>query len=245
MPMTYGSKYRKKSSKGKRGYRKSSAKSAKTKSLISLIKKVSLKQNELKYVDYDHGKTELYHNIHDGVQIQALTHGPDQGDGDNQRIGNSIQLSGVKLTLMFYSKMDRPNTKFRLIVYSAPYNSFKPNSSYATIFDNVTGNVMIDSMDKDAVKVHKNMLIYPKNISANLTAFPEFEANKEVTSFRKVWIPYRTKVRYSDNSGSGSIVELTNRSFYVLIMAYDTYGTLTSDNIGSVQCWQRFYYRDP
>jgi hypothetical protein len=244
MPMTYG-KYRKKSSKGKRGYRKSSAKSAKTKSLISLIKKVSLKQNELKYVDTDHGKTELYHNVHNDFGIIATSFGPEQGDGDQQRIGNEINLSGIKLTLMFYSKMDRPNTKFRLIVYSAPYNSSKPNLAYNNLFDNVTGNVMIDSMDKDAVKVHKNMLIYPKNVSANLTAFPEFEANKEVTSFRKVWIPYRTKVRYADNTGSGASTELTNRSFYVLVMAYDTYGTLSSDNIGAVQCWQRFYYRDP
>jgi hypothetical protein len=239
---TYGAKYRKKSSKGKRVYRKSSAKSAKTKSLISLIKKVSLKQNELKYVDYNHGKTELYHNIHNGFGAVLTSHGPVQGDGDDQRIGNSINLSGIKLTLMFYSKMDRPNTKFRLIVYSAPFNSFQPASSYATLFDAVTGNVMIDSMDKDVVKVHKNMLIYSKNVSANLVGFPEEELAKEVTTFRKVWIPYRTKVRYSDDA---STAELTNRSFYVLIMAYDSYGTLVSDNIGAVQCWQRFYYRDP
>ena len=242
MPTSYGSKYRKKSSKSKKAYKKSLYKSAKTKSLISLIKKVSLKQNELKYTDFDHGKTELYHNVHNNVQIVATSHGPVQGDGDDQRIGNSIQLSGIKLTLMFYSKADRPNTKFRLIVYSAPYESYPPATSYGNLFDNVTGNVMIDSMDKDAVKVHKNMLIYPKNISANLVAFPEEEVAREVTSFRKVWIPYRTKVRYANN---GAYTELTNRSFYVLVMAYDTYGTLSTDNIGAVQCWQRFYYRDP
>jgi hypothetical protein len=241
MPSAYG-KYRKKSAKGKRVYRKSATKSAKTKSLINLIKKVSLKTNELKYVDFDHGKTELYHNVHNSVQISAMSHGPIQGDGDDQRVGNEIQLSGVKLTLMFYSKMDRPNTKFRLIVYSAPYNSSPPSTSYGNLFDNVTGNVMIDSMDKDVVKVHKNMLIYPKNISANIVAFPEEEMAKEVTSFRKVWIPYRTKVRYANNT---AYTELTNRSFYVLVMAYDTYGTLVTDNIGAVQCWQRFYYRDP
>lgn len=242
MPTTYGSKYRKKSSKGKRGYKKALYKSAKTKSLISLIKKVSLKQNELKYVDTDHGKTELYHNIHNSFGINVTSYGPGQGDGDGQRIGNCVNLSGIKLTLMFYSKFDRPNTKFRLIVYSAPLNTYPPSTSYSSLFDQVTGNVMIDSMDKDIVKVHKNMLIYPKNISANLVGFPEEEMAKEVTSFRKVWIPYRTKVRYSTDT---STAELTNRSFYVLVMAYDTYGTLVTDNIGAVQCWQRFYYRDP
>lgn len=240
--MPLNAKYRKKSSTRKRVYRKSSAKSQKTKSLINLIKKVSLKQNELKYVDTDHGKTELYHNIHNGIQINATSHGPAQGDGDAQRIGNSINLSGIKLTFMFYSKMDRPNTKFRVIVYSAPYNQYPPAISYASLFDDVTGNVMIDSMDKDVVKVHKNMLVYPKNISANLVGFPEEEMAKEVTSFRKIWIPYRTKVRFQDDTSTS---ELTNRSFYVLVMAYDTYGTLTTDNIGAVQCWQRYYYRDP
>lgn len=240
--MPLNAKYRKKSSTRKRFYRKSSKGISKTKSLVSLIKKVALKQNELKYVDHDYGKTELYHNIHNSFGATLLNNGPAQGDGDNQRVGNSINLSGIKLTFMFYSKGDRPNTKFRLIVYSAPYNQYTPASGYGALFDNVTGNVMIDSMDKDCVKVHKNMLIYPKNISANLTAYPEPETNKEVTSFRKVWVPYRTKVRFQDNSSTN---ELTNRSFYVLVMAYDTYGTLTSDNIGAVQCWQRFYYRDP
>ena len=239
---TYGSKYRKKPSTRKRFYRKSSTKTAKTKSLISLIKKVSLKQNELKYVDYDHGKTELYHNIHNNLGIWLLNHGPPRGNGDATRIGNEVLLSGIKLTFMFYSKGDRPNTKFRVIIYSAPYGQFSPTNAYGTLFDAVTGNVMIDSMDKDCVKVHKNMLVYPKNISANLTAYPEPETNKEVTSFRKAWVPYRTKVKFSDDN---STVELTNRSFYAIVMAYDTYGTLTSDNIGAVQCWQRFYYRDP
>jgi hypothetical protein len=239
---TYGGKYRKKSYKGKKSNRKSSSKSAKTKSLISLIKKVSLKQNELKYVDTDHGKTELYHNIHNSFGVSLIGFGPAQGTGDSQRIGNEINLSGIKLTLMMYSKADRPNTKFRIIVYSAPYNSSLPSFSYANLFDEVTGNIMLDSMDKDVVKVHKNMLVYPKNISANLVAFPEEEYAKEVTSFRKIWIPYRTKVKYS---GDGSGEERTNRSFYVLVMAYDTYGTLVTDNIGAVQCWQRFYYRDP
>lgn len=240
--MPLNAKYRKKPTTRKRLYRKSSKGISKTKDLVSLIKKVTLKTSELKYVDYDYGKTELYHNVHNGFGANLLEHGPLQGDGDAQRIGNEVLLSGIKLTFMFYSKSDRPNTKFRLIVYSCPKDQFPPSSGYSTLFDSVTGNVMIDSMDKDCVKVHKNMLIYPKNISANLTAYPEPETNKEVTSFRKVWVPYRTKVKYRQDSGSG---ELTNRSFYCLVMPYDTYGTLTSDNIGAVQCWQRFYYRDP
>lgn len=241
--MPLNAKYRKKSSTRKRVYRKPIAKSAKTKSLINLIKKVSLKQNELKYVDYDHGKTELYHNTHDSFGVVATNFGPTQGDGDAQRIGNSVQLSGIKFTFMFYSKLDRPNTKFRVIVYSAPLNTYPPTTPYSALFDNVTGNVMIDGLDKDVVKVHKNMLVYPKNISANLVGFPEAELAKEVTSFRKLWIPYRTKVRFADDTSSS---ELTNRSFYVMVMAYDTYGSLAgTDNIGAVQCWQRYYYRDP
>lgn len=241
MPGGYG-KYRKKSSKGKKHYRKSSKSMANNKSLIALIKRVSIKQNELKYVDYNHGKTELYHNIHNGVGINLIQYGPVQGDGSGQRVGNSINLSGVKLTLMFYTKAVRPNTKFKLIIYSAPMNTFNPNAGYSVLFDNVTGNVMIDNMDKDCVKVHKTMMIYPKNISANLVGFPEAELATEVTQFRKVWIPYRTKVKYQNDT---SAAEITNRTFYCLIMAYDTYGTLVTDNIGAVQCWQRMYYRDP
>lgn len=240
--MPLNAKYRKKPTTRKRFYRKSSKGISKTKDLVSLIKKVTLKQNELKYVDHDYGKTELYHNIHDGVDLRLLNYGPPQGDGDAQRIGNSINLSGFKLTFMFYSKSDRPNTKFRVIIYSAPYGLFAPGTAYSQLFDAVTGNVMIDTMDKDGVKVHKNMLVYPKNISANLTAYPEPETNKEVTSFRKVWVPYRTKVKYASDVSN---TELTNRSYYCLVMAYDTYGTLTSDNIGAVQCWQRMFYRDP
>lgn len=235
-------KGRKGARKGKRGYRKSSKGLAKDKKLVALIKKITLKQNELKYVDYSHGKTELYHNIHNGLGINLLQYGPVQGDGDAQRIGNEVMLSGVKLTFMFYSKQDRPNTKFRVIIYSAPFAAFQPQSQYSTLFDDVTGNVMIDGMDKDAVKVHKSMMIYPKNISANLKYEVDSFNTSEVTTFRKVWVPYRTKLKYLNDTSTS---ELTNRTFYALVMAYDTYGTLVTDNIGAVQCWQRMFYRDP
>lgn len=240
--MVLNARYRKKATARKRLYRKSSKGISKTKDLVSLIKKVTLKTSELKYVDYDHGKTELYHNIHNNFGVSVITHGPAQGDGDSNRVGNEILLSGVKLTMMFYNKEDRPNTKYRVIVYSAPYETSSPSVTYGNLFDNVTGNVMIDSMDKDRVKVIKSMLVYPKNVSANLSGDGYYIGNKESTCFRKIWIPYRTKVKYA-NDTSGS--ELTNRSIYVIVMAYDTYGTLQTDNIGAVQCWQRFFYRDP
>lgn len=232
----YVPKSRKTARKNTKGFNKN-------KSLVSLIKKVTLKQSELKYCDYNYGKTELYHNIHNNFATTPITGiGPIQGNGDAQRIGNEILLSGIKLTFMFYTKLDRPNTKFRVIIYSAPYNSYSPANTYATIFDDVTSNTMIDSVDKDAIKVHKQFYVYPKNISANLTGLGTDVVGKEVTTFRKIWVPYRTKVKFVDDA---STAEITNRSYYVMVMAYDSYGSLTTDNVGAVQCWQRYFYRDP
>jgi hypothetical protein len=240
--MVLNAKNRKKSSNRKRFYSKSSKGISKNKSLISLIKKVTLKTNELKYKDTNFGKAELYHNVHYNSYWVLTDFGPSQGVADDQRIGNQINMSGVKITMMFYTKADRPNTKFRVIVYSAPYGSSPPGTAYGSLFDNVTGNVMIDSMNKDRVKVLKSFMVYPKGVSANLIGDGTTIDNKEVTCFRKFWIPYRTKVRYPDD---GSATELTNRSIYVMIMAYDSYGTLVTDNVGAVQSWQRLYYRDP
>ena len=241
MPGSYG-KYRKKTSTRKRFYRKSSKGISKNKSLVSLIKKVTLKTNELKYKDNDFGKAELYHNSNTSSYWVLTDFGPSQGTGDNERIGNQINVSGVKITMMFYTKADRPNTKFRVIVYSAPYKSSPPKTPYAQLYDAVTGNVMIDTMNKDRVKILKSFIVYPKGVSANLIGDGTAVDGGEVTCFRKFWIPYRTKLRFSDDS---STTEITNRSIYCVVMAYDTYGTLVTDNVGACQSWQRLYYRDP
>jgi hypothetical protein len=45
---------------------------------------------------------------------------PAQGIGDNQRVGDRINTSGINLKKIFGQKGDRPNVNWRYIVLSTP-----------------------------------------------------------------------------------------------------------------------------
>lgn len=210
------------------------------KDVRKIAKNVIMKNTEQKYFDWNHGKTELYHNSYTigGKFLNVLDNAilPTQGDTDNSRDGNQIYVSGVSIPMMLYTKGDRLNTKFRVIAfkYSQGYN---PNATYEALFDNISGNVMLDKVNPDTVKI-----IFDKTIG-NTRLFPGGTGNDELTMFRKFWIPIKRKFTFrADNS---TYFNTPNFNIGVAVVAYDTYGSITgTDNIGAVQLWTRLYFKD-
>lgn len=200
------------------------------------IRRIVNGSKEMHFVDYSWGKSELYHNTYAGTFVGKLNGTamlPSQGDGDSNRTGNDILARGISCKLMFGCKADRHNTTFRVIVFRTTKGY--AISPYTQVFDNQTGNVMLDALDKDRVKVISDKK-YSQKVDVN-----DHNANKEITFFRKLWIPHKALYKFYDDG-------LNDNSYpydiHLAIMCYDAYGSLVTDNIAYVQLWSRFYFKD-
>lgn len=208
-----------------------------------MIKRMILSNKESKRVDYAHGRHSFYHN--GGANLEPRVWGictngdlgawcPAQGDGDNQRDGNDIYVQGITCRMQFNLPADRLNTKFRCILVKCPRGYSV--TSYTQSIDNVTGNVMIDPVDKDRVKVIKQFFIGQKAFNPSAG-----DVGKEITLYKKIYLPINRVVKFSDD---GSLQNFHEWDYHILMWAYDTYTTLPGDLVGYCQLWARTTFKD-
>lgn len=224
--------------------RRPRGKGSKTVTMKSLNKAVSnliLKKAEPKHKNADFGKSELYHNLMSVTKLNDVSTMPVQGTGDSQRVGDNINLGAFYIRMLCGQKIDRPNVTWRFIVAKLPKGT---PVSYSTIFDNITGNVLLDSINKDKVKVLKSLVL--KKYGLSPTAFSGSGANltwnaKETTFPVKLWVPYRKLYKFMADAGT----EHTDDDIYLLTFVYDAYGSLVTDNIAYAQITSTIYYKDP
>ena len=190
------------------------------------------------FLDFAFGKSELFHNnwtsgtglfpLNDTAKL------PTQGDGDSQRTGNVIQLRGMKLRVMFLFKGDRLNAKVRFLVLSFPKGTVP--SSIGTFMDAVTGNQHIDPIDKGRCRVHVDKTVGMSNVNPGVPT-----TAKEVTIFRNFNIKMKNRITFYDD---GAQDNNQVRDYYAITIAYDTFGSLTTDNVAAVQIWRRLSWKD-
>lgn len=208
----------------------------KTKSFEARVKAVVLRTCEPKDLNFAHGKLELYHNT---VYPRALNNlaamHPALGTGDSDRIGDKINANGYMLRIMMGQKAGRPNVSFRWAVVEVPVGGVY---SYNNWFENTTGNVLLDPINKDYCKVLKSGIWRPNQASLAQTGGGEY------TFVKKIWIPYKRQMTYGPDDGS-RVLTTPTRDLYWLVAPYDAYGTLVADNIAYTQMVQTLYYRDP
>jgi len=227
----------KKTTKPRKTYKKRviKRKPASTANIKRIVNKMILKKAESKSLTTTLGYSLLYHNVDKYIQINATSLMPVQGTGDTNRIGDKINVGGFYIRLMCLQKADRKNINWTIRVISVPKGT---SLSYSTIYKNIAGNAMIDQLNEDVVKV-----LYSRRIRQLIT--PDLSgtggADKELTFFHKFFIKYpRVYSFITDNSTTHQ-----DRDIYLQLLAYDTYGTLITDNIGNVQAISTIYYKDP
>lgn len=176
--------------------------------------------------------TQLYHNITNRIAGNLIV--AYQGVTDTQsatltsntsRIGDEIQPVSLTLYFQFRQPADRPNVTFKVFVLkfwgSTPLPTFVP-------FKQITSNAMIDPVDNEKCSVvMQRTYKLPDNYWAGTLA-----TSKEACFFRKAYIKLpRKPYKYSgDNSVAGK-----NYNLGLYVVAYDTMGTLVTDNIGTFQ----------
>lgn len=223
--------YTKKRYGKRKGYRRPSMA---RKTLIKTIKRVALKNCELKFKDTAIGKQELYHNTVSYINLNQSGYMPAAGGSQNQRIGDQINLVGFKYRMLIGQKGDRPNVNFRWWVMKVPKGS---GYAYANWWRATTSNVMIDSVNTDFCKVLKSGYWRPNE--AGLTA----TGDDEYTFVKSLYVPYKRLLKFGPATDA---VTHNDDDIYFVIAPYDAYGSITgTDNIGYYQAVLTHYYRDP
>jgi len=227
---------------GKRGARRSTFIRRKTarrsgkfsKRFAKAVKRVLLKTCEPKKRSQSIPQRVVRHN--EPSLIHQLNHPgsmPSQGTGDNERISDQINTSGFRLRLIFGQYADRENVTWQLKVISVPKGSAY---NYSQWYDNVTGNVMLDELNEDFVKIHKTYTF--KTVLS-----PDSNNTEEFTFVKKIWIPYKKLLKFGP--ANAATTHNDGYDWWLLLTAYDAYGTLITDNLGYVLGNVALHYKDP
>lgn len=247
-----GKLYRRKRSIAKRVYRKGKSpfnSYSRTKQLIKLINKVSLKKAETKQGHFNEENVNMNHNS--GILRTNILY-TTQGTTDTEtgasnfanRIGDEVIARGIKFKFWIANKYDRPNILYRLVIFK--YQSLKTPVS-SDLWKGANGNKIMDDFDREAFtplyqRIFKiqmgvsGVLKYNETLTTNYDAY-----KKEAFKYLSVYVPLKNmKIKYSDG---GNIPKFTNVG--MVLIPYDAYGTLTTDTVASVNWSYKFYFKDP
>lgn len=234
--------------------KRKSSKSSKSKKVVSvnqvkaIAKSTLMKTAETKVSENAFENRQLYHNVLDKSEnnplytTQGTTDGDTQGVAQN-RVGDMIQ--GVKLwwKVMLFNKEDRPNLHYRMLVVrqqtdrDSNYNPTLPTDFKLELLNN-NGNMLFASSSQERATVVIDKIIRLASPNSYQGEFAAKEIQKIVNlNYR---IPKSHQNIYYHDGGS-----VPKRWIYNLyIVAYDSYGTLTTDNIASYAYSRYFYYKD-
>lgn len=204
--------------------------------IARLVKSVVMRDKELKSKDWSYNETTLDHNTFTyALQINTgnSTIMPAQGNTSITRDGNEIRISGIKVRCMLKFFSDRLNGKVLLAVVKVPKG--QSTASYEQIFDNVTGNVMLDPFDKDKVTV-----LYKTTVQPFMNPGTQAAA-KEVTRFHQFYIPINRVVKFTADAAYTHDMPY---DLHLVAMAYDTAGSIATDDVATITSFFRTYWRD-
>lgn len=196
--------------------------------LVSLIKRVTLKQSETKYRTYNYTQpgAQTHNNVHSFHLWDAGASGssviwPGQGTSDADRIGDSLFAVGIKLRMYFQIPSNRKNVTIKL--WYLPYNSTQGDpTTYNDFFHNKTGIGLIDPVQTKRYPMLRyigKFRLYSRDVTDS--ADGSILVNK--------WIPIGRNINFNqDISYLPSNLPENGR---ILYLAYDTYTTVATDNV--------------
>lgn len=201
---------------------------------VRRVQRIALGLFEQKRLFYPLAKTELYHNTGAaGIVAFWNLNGtgamPSHGMTDADRIGDNIFVTGYSIKLLLGQKQDRPNVTFKIMVVEAPASNY--TNTYSNIFVANTGNCLLDTVNTERYRVKYSKTIHKKW---------DGDVGKECTFPVKIWIPDGKFYRFRASNDKNH----DNDYLSVIIMAYDAYGSLLTDNIAYFQGGQVTYFRD-
>lgn len=215
------------------------------------------KKAETKHVIFNAENTILSHNY----QISQVVGGNDQpmtlqgffdcwskyitaGPNVNQRIGTEIQPRGMSIRLYLENDAQRPNVHYRIILGTAPKQLLDGTT---TTYNNLQlmegsgGNLVRHVNTEPGYKIFYDRVV--KNEPGISTTFDV--GNKRCHVFKKIWIKSKKGSKILFNAAEQGVVSrIQNKPFFCTVIPYDSYSTLATDNIASVNYQCKLYYKD-
>lgn len=181
------------------------------------------------------------------------------GDGDpasynsGSRIGDQINVKGLKIVAFIENALKRPKVFYRLmLVRCAKGDTIDRNS----LFKNDSDNKMIDCVNTERFTIiaQRRINIYSQGTftATSVNAYGEPQANNDGggavgSKIITMWVPGRKfgkygKCQYEDQSTS----QLKFFDYRVVIVAYDWYGTPQDANtVGKLnELYTKLYFKD-
>lgn len=234
--------YKKKGAKKTRKTQKKNPAPKSKPSLVKLIKNVTLKQSETKYVSKSISVINFYHDTFKGINLWDASNTqifPAQGTSDGHRNGDEIYLTGIMIRAVFVVPFDRRNMRLRM--WFVPHNPVQGDPTVQANFQhNITGNIFLDPIQTDRYKGVKYLGTY-RCLSSDQTT----TAGSDKTILFKRWLPINRKITFQQDNSQAVVSGLKERG-YIICTQYDTTTTLTTDVlITSMEMAATLYFKDP
>jgi hypothetical protein len=205
------------------------------KTFAKRVKSVVMKVSETKKCQRSFAKIEMFHNVFSNTQcyhLNSASNMPSGGSSTFARVGDRMNSIGWKIKLLIGQKGDRPNVNFRWMAFSIPKGG---TLDYASVFENVTNNIMLDDPNRDTTRVLASGYMRPNQAGLAATG------NDEYTFTKRLFIPHKKLYKFGPADGANTH---NQHDVYFTIMCYDAFGSLLTDNIAYFQGYTELMFKD-
>lgn len=186
--------------------------------------KVVKKQSETKNTTFGEENVQLFHHVpYFHRNMLYSLNGDRAGDRPgfwNIRVGDELYLQRMNLKLWLSNKQDRPNVIYRVIVFW--YESDKALTDVLVL--NKANNMLLNAPNRESISVIADKII--RNVGDSQSG----REHSLVRFINKSW--KNKKIIYDDHDNDSPYVPKF-RDIGFMVLAYDAFGTLTTDNIAS------------
>lgn len=220
------------------------------KKIAAVARKAVMRVAETKHVYNNFGAIpdNLYHNtaakLGDPSKPNLLrtSQGTQDGSGVGAytaRVGDKVNPVGVKIYLTFKQPFDRPNVLYKFVIQKTRGDT----NPVSLPFEDITGVKVIDSIDPEK---SDGQVVFSRSFTDRSMNWSRHDNtvshNKELTFVKTFWVDLRKYKSYAYNGNN----ETGGRDFNLIpwLIAYDSFGTLTTDIIASYRFAYKFFFKD-
>jgi hypothetical protein len=201
----------------------------------SMVRKELLRTSETKQRSSYVSTTTLKHNTFYSNPYTCTLY---DGDTKENKSGEDVYLKALTVKMHFNTFADRPQVMFRILLirtpkhkeFESPNNLFTPMSTTAT-------NYYLAFPHTDSVTV-----LQEKFVQINGTSHWDATGtlvSKQMGTACVIKHDFKNqKVKYDGNAIKDFAIRL-------LVLAYDAHGTVSTDNLATMEHVHRLYFKDP
>ncbi len=201
----------------------------------TIAKNQIMKVSEQKAFGFSEENVQLFHNkpYYSGnwLSCRQGTADPNDLSNRNARVGDEIYLRNINIRFWLSNKLDRPNCMYKLYLFW--YDSGITLSDAFVYFTQT--NKMLDRINNENISVIDQKTVFSKAMYLNGTE--KFE-HSYLATLNGSW--KGKKITFDEG---GSVPK--KRTLGTVVVVYDSFGTLQTDNIASLAYNGRIKFADP